>query len=183
MLPALPVAIAIVVAVLLLMLVELQLSVLNERALRRDGAFEPPGDVYPLMRIAYPAAFVLIGLEALRHDQLRSDLVLLGVLLFGLAKALKFWAIAQLGRLWSFRVLVLPDRPLVATGPYRYVRHPNYLAVLGEIASVALALQAPVAGAIALAGFGWLVRRRVLVEERALGLRPPHATGRRGGAS
>ncbi|HEX7086696.1 MAG TPA: isoprenylcysteine carboxylmethyltransferase family protein [Vicinamibacterales bacterium] len=183
MLPALPAAAAVVVAVLLLMLVELQLSVFNERALRRAGAVEPSGDVYPVMRVAYPAAFVLMGIEALRHDGLRSDLLLLGVLLFGLAKALKFWAIAQLGRLWSFRVLVLPGQPLVATGPYRHVRHPNYIAVLGEIVSVALALQAPVAGAIACAGFAWLLRRRIVVEERALGLRPPHAAGGHGGAS
>jgi len=183
MLPALPAASAIVVAVLLLMLVELQLSVFNERALRRDGATEPPDDVYPLLRIAYPGAFVLMGLAALRHDALRSDLLLLGVLLFGLAKALKFWAIAALGRLWTFRVLVLPDQPLVATGPYRRLRHPNYIAVLGEIAAVALALQTPVAGAIALAGFGWLLRRRIAVEERALGRRLPRETGDAGRAS
>jgi methyltransferase len=167
-LPALPVAAAVVVAVLLLTLVELQLSVANERALRRAGAVEPPDDVFRVMRVAYPAGFVLIGLAALRHDTLAREWVLLGALLLGLAKALKFWAIAHLGRLWSFRVLVLPGQPLVATGPYRFVRHPNYVAVLGEYASVAIALQAPIAGLLVLAGFGWLLRRRIAVEERAL---------------
>ena len=167
-LPALPVVAAVVAAVLLLMLVELQLSVANERALRRAGAVEPPDDVYRLMRIAYPAGFVLIGLAALGHETLARDRVLAGALLLGLAKALKFWAIAHLGRLWSFRVLVLPGQPLVATGPYRFARHPNYIAVLGEYASVAIALQTPLAGLLVLAGFGWLLRRRIAVEERAM---------------
>ena len=49
-----------------------------------------------------------------------------GALLFIASKALKYWAIRSLGARWSFRVLVLPGRPLVASGPYRYVRHPIY---------------------------------------------------------
>ena len=91
-----------------------------------------------------------------------------GLVLFGWAKALKFWAMTHLGARWTFRVLVLPGAPLVATGPYRLLRHPNYVAVMGEIVAVAVALQAPVAGVAAALGFGWLIRRRIVVEERAL---------------
>ena len=65
-------------------------------------------------------------------------------------------------------MLVLPGAPLVVTGPYRLLRHPNYVAVIGEIVAVAVALQAPVAGVVAALGFGWLIRRRIVVEERAL---------------
>ena len=77
------------------------------------------------MRIAYPGAFLLIGLEALRHASLSRDIVLLGLLLFGWAKALKFWVIKTLGSRWSFRVMVVPGLPLIASGPYRWVRHPT----------------------------------------------------------
>ena len=158
-------------AVYLLMLVELQVAVFNDRALRARGAVEPPDDVYPIMRFAYPAAFLLIGLDALRHASLSRDVVLLGLLLFGWAKVLKFWVIRTLGSRWSYRVMVVPGLPLVASGPYRWIRHPNYVAVLAEIGAIAVALSAPIAGVIAVLGFGWLLRKRIAVEERALGLR------------
>ena len=92
-----------------------------------------------------------------------------GLLLFGLAKALKMWAIASLGERWSFRVLVLPGRALVTSGPYRWLRHPNYVAVAGELAGVALTVWAVLTGPLALAGFIALLRRRIAIEERALG--------------
>jgi methyltransferase len=170
-LEARPVVALVIAAVYLLMLVELQVAVVNDRALRARGAVEPPDDVFPLMRIAYPGVFLLIGLEALRHAWLYRDVVLLGLLLFGWAKALKFWVIQTLGYRWSFRVLVVPGLPLVTSGPYRWLRHPNYVAVLCEIVAIAVALSAPIAGVIAVLGFGWLIRKRIVVEERALGLR------------
>ena len=67
--------------------------------------------------------------------------------------------------------MVVPGLPLVTSGPYRWMRHPNYVAVLAEIVAIAVALSAPIAGVIALLGFGWLLRKRIAVEERALGLR------------
>jgi methyltransferase len=75
---------------------------------------------------------------------------------------------AHLGPRWTFRVLVLPGAPLVRSGPYRLLRHPNYVAVIGEILAIAVALQAPAAGVIATLGFGWLIWRRIDVEKRAL---------------
>ena len=168
MLSPLPVAALVTTAVLLLMLVELQLSSFNEKSLRAKGAVEPPDDVIGWMRVAYPGAFVLIGVEAAVGGPLSRNWVVAGLVLFGWAKALKFWAMAHLGSRWTFRVLVLPGAPLVRTGPYRLLRHPNYVAVIGEIVAVAIALQAPVAGVVAALGFGWLIWRRIVVEERAL---------------
>ena len=151
------------------MLVELQLSTYNERQLRARGAVEPRDDVYGWMRTAYPGIFVAMGLEAARRGAWSADWLLLGLVLFGWAKALKFWAIAHLGVLWTFKVLVVPGTPLVVSGPYRYVRHPNYIAVMAEIVSVAVALRAPITGALGAVAFGWLLTRRIRVEERALG--------------
>jgi methyltransferase len=87
----------------------------------------------------------------------------------GLAKALKIWVISSLGWRWSFRVLVLPDVPLVSGGPYRLMRHPNYLAVMGELLGMLLIVFALMTGVIALIGFGLLLVRRIRVEDRALG--------------
>jgi methyltransferase len=158
----------VVAAVLLLMLVELQLSAYNERQLRARGAIEPPDDVYPLMRVAYPGIFVAMGIEAAIRGTWSRDWLLLGLLGFGWAKALKFWAIAHLGVLWTFKVLVVPGTALVTRGPYKYVRHPNYIAVIGEIVAIAVALQAPVSGPLGAVAFGWLLTRRIRVEEQTL---------------
>ena len=155
-------------AVALMMLVELQLSRSNERRLRAAGAFEPADDVYPLMQIAYPASFVLMAIEGALQPSVRPGGVLWGLAVFGLAKAMKFWAIASLGPRWSFRVLVLPGEPLVTSGPYRWMRHPNYIGVMGELAGVAVALSAFITGTLALVTFAWILVRRIKVEERAL---------------
>lgn len=155
-------------AVFLLMLVELQLSIHNERVMRARGAIEPQDDVYGVMRWAYPACFVAMGVESLAWGPPSPRTLLVGLALFGAAKAFKFWAIASLGVRWSFRVLVLPGAPLVATGPYRYLRHPNYVAVCGEIAAVALMLYARMTGPAALLLSGFVLWRRIAVEERAL---------------
>jgi methyltransferase len=180
MLPSLPLTLVVLTAVALFMVVELQLSIANERWLRARGAVEPADDVYPIMRVVYPLAFVAMGIEALAHAGVPVALVATGILLLGLSKALKLWAVSSLGRLWSFRVLVLPEQPLVTRGPYRLMRHPNYLAVMGELGSVALTLAAPLSGTVTLAVFAWILWRRIRVEERALGRRGGSgmATGR-----
>jgi methyltransferase len=156
-------------AALLLMAGEAVLSRVNEAALRRQGAIEPDGDVYRAMQWAYPGVFLAMVIEGAWRGPSPPLILVGGLALFGVAKALKLWAITSLGGLWSYRVLVLPGRELVARGPYRWLRHPNYLAVVGEIAGVALTVWAPVTGALALVGFGSLLRRRIAIEDRALG--------------
>jgi methyltransferase len=163
------IAIVTVIAALLIMAGEAALSAFNERQLRARGAVEPPGDVINTMRLAYPISFVAMGIEGALTGPAPRDMMMYGLALFGLAKALKLWAIASLGWRWSFRVLVLPDAPLVTSGPYRFLSHPNYLAVVGEMVSVALIVWAPITGILATIGFGWLMIKRIAVEDRALG--------------
>jgi methyltransferase len=150
------------------MIGEAVLSARNERQLRLQGAVEPADDVYGAMRIAYPVAFGLICAEAWMRER-NAGSGAAGWAVFAGAKALKYWAIGSLGGRWTFRVLVPPGALSTRRGPYRWLRHPNYLAVCGEIAGLALAGGARVAGPVALAGFGVLLARRVRVEERALG--------------
>jgi methyltransferase len=89
-----------------------------------------------------------------------------GLAIFVAAKVLKWWAIAALGPLWTFRVIVVPGSASVKTGPYRIMRHPNYVAVVGEIVGVAMMMRADVSGPIALLVFGTLLLRRISVENR-----------------
>jgi methyltransferase len=166
---AVAVALVTLIAVLLIMGGEAMLSRVNEAVLRREGAVEPPDDVYRTMQWAYPCAFVAMAAEGAWTGQAPAPMLLAGLVVFGVAKALKLWAISSLGVRWSFRVLVLRDRPLIVSGPYRFLRHPNYVAVVGELLGFALTVWAPVTGALALAGFGRLMWRRMAIEDRALG--------------
>jgi methyltransferase len=165
-------AVGVLIAPLLLavvfvpMLVEARLAAANERAQRALGGIEPPGDVYRIMSVAYPAIFLaMIAEGALQpgYEQLA-----IGAAIFVGAKLLKWWAILTLGPAWTFRVIVRPDVPLVAAGPYRWLRHPNYVGVAGELAGVALMSGARVAGPVGTALFVVLMLRRIRVEERAL---------------
>ena len=157
------------IAVLLVMLGESALSSHNERVLRGRGAIEPDGDVIDTMRWAYPSCFVAMAIEGALMGPTTPDGLAIGFAVFGLAKALKVWAISTLGVRWTFRVLILRDAPLVTGGPYALLRHPNYLAVLGELAGMALIVWAPFAGVASLIGFGMLMRQRMRIEDRALG--------------
>lgn len=153
------------------MLLELRRSTANHRALAASGAFEPADDVYRVMQIAYPASFAAMLVESWFRGLPDGGVILAGVLVFAAAKAIKYWAIATLGPRWTFRVIVPPRSTLVAAGPYRYLRHPNYVGVMGELVGFALLAGAPIAGVVAAAAFAAILAARIRVEERALGLR------------
>ena len=150
------------------MLVEARRAAGNERAQLARGGVEAASDVYGVMRIAYPAAFLAMIVEAAMR-WLPAPTMALGVVLFTAAKALKWWAILTLGRSWTFRVITVAGAPLVTGGPYRFVRHPNYIAVAGELAGFALLAGALLTGPALTLGFGLLMLKRIAVEERALG--------------
>jgi methyltransferase len=160
----------IAVAVFGCLAIEARLAARNERAQRARGGVEPEHDVYPAMRVAYPAAFAAMFAEGLSRGGAASSVLVAGAVVFTAAKALKWWAIRSLGSAWTFRVITVPGAPLVAKGPYRWLRHPNYVAVTGELIGVALMTGAAVAGPIATAVFLALMLKRIAVENQALGL-------------
>jgi isoprenylcysteine carboxyl methyltransferase (ICMT) family protein YpbQ len=188
------VTVFLLIVVFVPMFVEARRAARNERTQRQRGGVEPPGDVYALMRVAYPAAFLLMLGEGLwRHawDEppltaltaltaltgltmptvtmlMMPPMRLIGLVVFVAAKALKWWAIVALGPCWTFRVVVVPGAPRIVGGPYAYLRHPNYVAVVLELAAVALMSGASVSGPVATLAFGVLIMKRMSVEERAL---------------
>lgn len=86
-----------------------------------------------------------------------------------LAQGLRYWAIATLGERWNVRIIVLPEAPPVTGGPYRFLRHPNYLAVVMEMALVPLihgAYLTAIAFSVGNAALLWV---RIRAEEQALG--------------
>ena len=86
-------------------------------------------------------------------------------------QALRLWVLASLGPYWTTRILTLPDAPLVRRGPYRFLRHPNYIVVVGEIVCLPLAFgEIWVAVVFSVLNAGMLAWR-IAVEDEALAAR------------
>ena len=149
---------------------ELILAAVNTRRLSRLGAAEIDRRGYKWFILLHAAW--LAALLAFVPAAQPPDLPLLA--LFFMLQAGRLWVIATLGRRWTTRLIVIPGAPPVTSGPYRWLNHPNYLIVLGEVAILPLAF-----AAVAIAvGFSTcnvvLLARRIRLEERALGRRSYH---------
>lgn len=119
-------------------LAELWLARRNTRALVMKGAVEVAPGHYPLIVLLH--AMWLAGLWLLGWQQSVNAVWLT---IFLLLQALRVWVLATLGSRWTTRIIVQPGLPLVATGPYRFLSHPNYVVVVGEIAVLPLCLGLP----------------------------------------
>ena len=147
---------------------EARLAARHERALRAAGAVEPGDDVYWVMRVAYPACFAAMAAEGWLRGVTMDAMFAVGAPVFIFSKLLKYWAIATLGPRWTFRVLVPPDSSRLVLGPYRVLRHPNYVAVVGELVGAGLMAHATVSGVVSVVGFGALMVARIRAEEACL---------------
>jgi methyltransferase len=151
-------------------LVELLLSLHNARQARAAGAIEAGRGHYPVMVAFHSAFLVACALEVVLVP--RSFPGALGWTALGVAVAaqgLRYWAVASLGVRWNTRVLVWPGLPPVTSGPYRFLRHPNYLAVVLEMLAVPLVYGAWVTAVVFSLGNLLLLRVRIRSEEAALG--------------
>lgn len=112
---------------------ELILARRNTAALLARGAREHAADHYPLIVAVHAAWLAALWLFAPSQSIDRFWLAMFALLLVA-----RIWVIATLGRRWTTRIIVLPDAPLVRNGPYRFLNHPNYWVVAGEIAVLPL---------------------------------------------
>src|SRR5215510_5047961 len=152
------------VLVALQRLSELALAQFNTKRLIARGGREVDAEHYPLFILLHASWFIAILLTAPRaYDPVWP---LLGV--FALLQVMRVWVIVTLGPYWTTRIITLDGAPIVRRGPYRFVRHPNYWIVVGEIAVLPLAFGAWPVALIWSALNALLLRRRIRVEERAL---------------
>jgi methyltransferase len=153
---------------------ELALAQRNTRALLRAGAQEIGRGHYPLIVLLH-----LSWLVSVYHFADTNAPPVWGwIAFYGALQALRYWAIASLGRYWTTRIITLPGAPLVTRGPYRFIRHPNYVVVILEIVALPLAFSELQVAAI----FSWfnviLIAWRVRIESKALGTRRGGNTAR-----
>lgn len=119
-------------------LAELVLARRNTARLLARGAIETAAGHYPLIVLLHAAW--LAGLWVIARD---APLHLGWLAVYALLQALRAWVLLTLGSRWTTRIIVLPGEALVRRGPYRYVSHPNYWVVAGEIAVLPLVLGLP----------------------------------------
>ena len=160
-------AIALLVFVTLQRFFEFIWDWLNTQKLRAAGAIEFGGVHYPAVMLVH--AGWLAGLWVLGHDRTVVPVYLVVFLVLQIAR---YWVLATLGRRWTTRVIVLPGAPLIESGPYRLMRHPNYVIVAGELVLVPLALGLPLYALIFLALYAGAAYLRIQVENSALSWAP-----------
>jgi methyltransferase len=137
----------------------------NTRNLLTRGAVELASGHYPLV-VAVHAGW-LVSLWVFGRDQPVSAIALSAYLVL---QGLRGWVFWTLGARWTTRIIVLPGERLVSAGPYRYLSHPNYAVVAGEIAVLPLVLHLPWIAAIFTILNAGVLAIRIRAENRALAL-------------
>lgn len=158
-----------VAAVGLERLAELVVSQRNTAWSRRRGGVETGARHYPVMVALHTGLLVGALLEVWwRRPEFLPALGWTMLVLVVAAQGLRWWCIATLGRRWSTRVIVVPGLPLVRRGPYRWLAHPNYLAVVVEGAALPLVHTAWVTALLFTLANAALLTLRITVENQAL---------------
>lgn len=129
-------------------LVELAIAKSNEKSLKSRGAVEAGQEHYRWIVLLHVAFFLSFIVEVVVYDVRPADWYWLPLSLFVVAQILRVWALVSLGRFWNTKIIILPDANVVSRGPYRFLKHPNYLVVAVEIIALPLIFQAYVTAVV-----------------------------------
>lgn len=157
-----------VAAVALQRLLELVLARRNERVARAKGAVERGRGHYPFMVALHSLWLVSTLGEGLLRGPGLPGYWPVALAFFLLVQPLRYWAILALGYRWNTKILVVPGEKLVATGPYKFVPHPNYIVVVTEILALPLIFGAWTTALVFTVLNAVLLTVRIREENRAL---------------
>jgi len=149
-------------------LFELAISKRHAEALRARGAIEHGQGHFPLLVLVHVLLLAGIVFEVIVLGARPPASWPVWAALFLAGQLLRYAAIRALGPFWNVRVLVVPGAPLVRTGPYRFLRHPNYVAVVMELLAAPLIFGAWRTAIVVSALNGVALWIRIRCEERAL---------------
>ncbi|MEO6248737.1 MAG: isoprenylcysteine carboxylmethyltransferase family protein [Sphingomicrobium sp.] len=142
---------------------ELPVARANTRRLLAQGAYEVAPGHYPLIVMVHVLWLAALWLQAPGWPAHSPFLAL-----FVLLQVLRVWTLRTLGPRWTTRIIIVPGEKLVARGPYRFVNHPNYLVVIGEIAVVPLIFGLPLTAIVFTILNAIILAIRIRAEGRAL---------------
>ncbi len=162
-------------------LAELGISRRNQRQLEKQGVRKIPEAHFRWMVILHGAVIVCAGVEVLLlHRPLIPALAIPMFVLFVLSNFLRWWVIGTLAGHWNVEVMESSRVGVVSSGPYRWVRHPNYVAVVVEIFSLPMIHTAWITAIAGTLGDLEILRRRIKVEDGFL-MSNPEYRGAMGG--
>jgi methyltransferase len=155
-----------VIYIIVARLAELNISHIHTRRLVAMGGYEVGGSHYPIIVLVH-LSWVIAIVFLIPTDTPGSSYFLLPFLC---VQVCRYWVISSLGKRWTTRIIVMPEVPLVKHGPYRWLRHPNYVVVAAEIALLPLVFGAwEIALGFSIANAAILIHR-IRVEETALSM-------------
>jgi len=105
----------------------------NEKWLKERGAIEFGKEHYRYMVLMHVVFFISLFCEKLFLNRVHTSYWPLLLLVFFIAQAIRIWAISSLGKFWNTKIIVLPNASVVRKGPYRFIKHPNYVVVSVEL--------------------------------------------------
>jgi methyltransferase len=139
----------------------------NTRRLLQEGAREAGRDYYPVVATTHLAWIASLAFLV----PPTAPVVLLPLAAFLMLQPVRYWIIGTLGRYWTHRIITLAEAPIVARGPYRFVRHPNYAVTLAETLLVPLAFGQLALGIIFTAVWAAVLHYKIRLEDEALAAR------------
>lgn len=147
---------------------ELFIAKRNEKLALSRGAREYDKEGYKFIVLMHLLFFLVFIAEFYIFKRTLNPLWPLLLTALILTEVLRYWAIFSLGTYWNTKILVIPDITLVTKGPYKYLNHPNYLAVVLEILVVPLIFSCYITSILFTALNFFVLRRRIRIEEKAL---------------
>lgn len=147
---------------------ELAVAKRNEKWMLQQGAYEAGASHYPFIVALHVSFFISLILEVVFFDKTLSTWWPLWFSLFVVAQFARVWSLRSLGRFWNTKIIVLPGASIVKKGPYRWIRHPNYVVVVTEILVLPLLFQAYYTAFIFSVLNAFILSIRIAAEEQAL---------------
>lgn len=154
--------------VILQRLAELFIAKRNEIKMLQKGAVEIDRAGYKYIVLMHSLFFISVILEKNIFERQINQYRIIFLTLFILAQLLRYWSIVSLGEYWNTRIIILKGSRLIKKGPYRFLNHPNYIAVITELAVISLLFSCYITAIIFTILNIFVIKRRIKIEEESL---------------
>lgn len=147
---------------------ELVIARKNEEWMKKQGAIEFGQGHYPVMVAIHTAFLIFFILEVIVFNKQLSSFWQVLLVLFIFTQAMRIWALASLGKFWNTKIIILPGADVIKKGPYKIIKHPNYLIVSIELIVIPLMFNAYITTVLFTLMNILILSIRIPAEEKAL---------------